>query len=316
MPLFMLISGYLFYGTCRKYSLDELLRYKTRTLFMPLVMCSILNYYLTTGLIAVIRGEYSELINGSWLTNITSLWFLWSVLAFSIFLGITEKSVNNKYLKCILLIVGWMLTTLFPGADGNVFLYPYYIIGYYYAKNEKKIHLNKRVNCVIWIFSLVVFVYLIMRYQKCHYINTTGIVGHGYSFTEHMEINLLRWTIGLAGSVAILILIGIIYYRFHNSSIFQVLMCGVECLGKYSLEVYALSVSLLSSYLPFISKHIMVSLNISLFSHIYVFDWIITPMIAVIYSGGLLLLTTFLYKFGIGKFIFGERMKQNIVKGE
>ena len=45
MPLFMLISGYLFYYSCQKRTLWELLTHKTKVLFPAIILCSIFNYF-------------------------------------------------------------------------------------------------------------------------------------------------------------------------------------------------------------------------------------------------------------------------------
>lgn len=59
MPLFMLVSGYLFYFSFSKRNLSELLKHRIQGLLQPIVMVSFVNYYLTTG-IQNVRSAPSE----------------------------------------------------------------------------------------------------------------------------------------------------------------------------------------------------------------------------------------------------------------
>lgn len=56
MPLFMLISGYLFYFSEQKRGMIELMEYKTKSLLYPLLMCSTLNLLITSGIENTIVG--------------------------------------------------------------------------------------------------------------------------------------------------------------------------------------------------------------------------------------------------------------------
>lgn len=307
MPLFMMVSGYLFRGTCKKMDLLELLKHKTRALFHPLVMCTIINYYITTGVSCVIRGGYSDLFNGGWLENIKSLWFLWSVLAFSISLGVAVKITSIRWLQILLVLIGWFAAAIFPGADGNIYLYPYFVFGYYLANYEFKF--EKRI-LIVGLISLLVFAILLMNFHKEHYIYISGIIGNGYAFKEHLMINLLRWAVGFAGCISCIVISSAIYQRVHNKLLANPVLRGVENLGIYSLEVYALSVSLLSAYLPSISRLILINiLRIDLVEYKAIYDFVITPLIAIAYSFGLYWLARLLYRIHAGEYVFGTGRK-------
>lgn len=96
MSLFMSISGYLFFFSEQKRGMMELIEYKTKGLLYPILMCSILNLLLTTG-VCTLREGYSALLGA---TPITSLWFLWSVLACSIALAFAVKLSRSLMAQC------------------------------------------------------------------------------------------------------------------------------------------------------------------------------------------------------------------------
>ena len=58
MPLFMLISGYLFFFTFQKRNLRDLLIHRTQSLLQPIIMCGILNFLLTDALFGLLRGSF------------------------------------------------------------------------------------------------------------------------------------------------------------------------------------------------------------------------------------------------------------------
>ena len=64
MPLFMLVSGYLFFYSFSKRDLKSLLIHKTQTLLQPIVFCSIFNFFVTTVLFSVLNGSFSAAFGG------------------------------------------------------------------------------------------------------------------------------------------------------------------------------------------------------------------------------------------------------------
>ena len=72
MPLFMLVSGYLFFFSFSKRNLKELLVHRVQSLLQPIVFCSFFNFVVTTSLIYALRGQFDTLFSGNWMSNLTS----------------------------------------------------------------------------------------------------------------------------------------------------------------------------------------------------------------------------------------------------
>ena len=64
MPLFMIISGYLFYYSFSKRNLEELLKHRIQGLLQPIICCSFVNYYLTTGIKATLGSGIKDILSG------------------------------------------------------------------------------------------------------------------------------------------------------------------------------------------------------------------------------------------------------------
>lgn len=307
MPLFMLISGYLFYFSFSKRDLRDLLIHRCQGLLQTIVVGGIFIYLATTGVYAVIKGDYRVLLNGKWLSSLSGLWFVWSVLGASIVLGIICKKVNKWYYQILLICFGGIFVCFLPNWQNNLYMYPYYAIGFYFAKYKdfilQKVGVFKYVGVIIYPIMLCFF-------DKKHYIYTSGIFSDDYTFQQYLGINCFRWVIGAAGSWCVLILIKSIYdfsvYKKYELSIF---FRGMNKLGEKSLQIYALSVIFLSSYLYVgYPKVVSVFPQIETFwvNHIFIYNYVFTFVLAILYSVGLLLVVNLFEKYNVAKVIFGR----------
>lgn len=296
MPLFMLISGYLFRFSEQKREMLELIEYKCKSLLYPILMCSILNLLLSTAIVSAFRGEYDALLGGA---PITSLWFLWSVLSCSVALAFAMKLSKNHLIQILLLIVGIFFVALFPKWEKNVFMYPYFVFGYLYAGNEEKTRKLRHAGGVI---SSIVFIVMVFFYEKKHYIYTSGLFG-GETAAETLQIDFFRWAIGLFGAVGAAWICWLFFGVINKGKITSIF----ENLGQDSLAVYALSASLLEIWLPkFADKILGILTWINWNDYIWVYNLLVTPLIAVVYSLLLLLIIKGLKKANIYRLIFGR----------
>ena len=296
MPFFMLISGYLFFFSEQKRGMFELIEYKGKSLLYPILMCSLLNLLLTQGVFVVSGGGYPALIGA---IPINSLWFIWSVLACSIALALAMKLSSNLFIQGLLVVICIPFAALFPNWDMNVWMYPYFVIGYLYARNEEWL---RKYRSIIGIASSLIYIIMLFFFEKKHYIYTTSLLG-GETRLESIAIDFFRWAIGLFGSVAVVWLCGFMYARIRKGKVGAV----IEKLGKHSLAVYALSVSLLSFWLPrFANKCLSVLPWLNWNKYIWVYNVILTPLVAVAYSLLFLWIIKGLKKIGAYRLIFGR----------
>ena len=284
MPLFMLISGYLFFFSAQKRRTAELIEYKAKSLLYPILMCSLLTLLLTEVPYSVFR-DYKSVLGG---TQLTSLWFLWSVLSCSIAVAVAVKPFKNIVIQIVLLIVGLGIVALLPCWKHNINMYPFFVLGYLYARNEKFL---KRFFNAFAIISTVGFI-----------IYSSGLLENRIKL-ELFNIDLLAHAASLFGSVSVIWVFSIIYRIVNNRKAFK----GMELLGQYSLAVYALQSSLLSFWLPKLA-----SVFYKLFpgvvwnDYMWLYDLIVTPLIAVAYSALLLGVIKLMKKTRIYRLVFGR----------
>ena len=193
MPLFMLISGYLFYYSFSKRDLFELLKHRTQGLLQPIVMVSFINYYLTTGIQNIHPPRTNVLVSGAWLNNLSSLWFLWSLLTSAIIVSINFKTKENVLIRILILLFSVFLLFAMPCAINTIFMFPYFIAGFLFSKlrNLHKEKIDKWSQYLKYIF-LLLFPIMLCFFEKKHYIYTTGFYSHEYTLFECIKIDLFR----------------------------------------------------------------------------------------------------------------------------
>lgn len=267
MPLFMLISGYLFFNYNDK-KID--IKKQLKTLIIP-----IFSWQFLYSLIYFINKEknisYFKFLSSS---IIYGLWFLWAIFYISCFIIFLEYFVKNKKLKILIHILNFFILMLIPDYFGSSlykFMYPFFIIGYYNKNLEKlkTIQNNTKQYKVIQLVMLLIYLILLVKYESNFYIYTSGyyIFNKEIFYFNQIYINIYRFIIGLIGSLLIIFFVNL-FNSVKNKNNLKLL----EILGKNSLGIY-----ILTGYgFEFISKKIESSgLN-------YFYDFLVSCILIII----------------------------------
>lgn len=236
MPLFALVSGYLYYFTIEKYSFEKILIKKIKSFLHPIVIFGIYRYLLT---------RKSLLFNDIALSKVYDFvfflfdgyWFLWSILFITIIVLFINKFFNDN-IKVY--IVFFLLTLIIPTRvlSLRIFLYPFFVVGYFFCKHHKIIDGIKRNIIYILGTSLVIFICLLFLYKKNTYIYISGMTIINpilnISSFEQIYIDLFRIIIGFVGSIFTLSIIYEIYYLTKDKKIWRYF----SYIGKNSLKFY------------------------------------------------------------------------------
>ena len=304
MPLFMLISGYLFFFSFQKREMKALILHRSKPLLCTIVFCGIVIYYTTVGLFALLEGNYGALMLGSWLESLSGLWFLWAVLIASLFVAVIGKGVKRVWLQIPLLLLATPLILLFPNAVPAIYMYPYFLIGFYFAMFEHKVP-----KLLWWLryLSLPLFPVMMLFFEKKHFIYTTGIFGSAYPLSEYVAIDLYRWVIGGVGSIFAVTMLDILFRLVTVRVKKPILSLGLSKLGQVSLQVYALSTIFVSQYLPRLAEWIVSLCGSNFFAYEpLLYNFGITLPLSVAFSFGLYGLVKLCDRVGVSKLLFGR----------
>lgn len=305
MPLFMLVSGYLFYFSFQKRDCKELLKHRSQGLIYGIIFGNIFIWFTTICVLHLFRGDFSILLNGSWVSSFGGLWFLWSVLTASIVLGVVLKKIKNPFCQWLCLILGVFFVWMFPCGELNAFMYPYFLIGFLFARYKDKV---KSLN---WLKYLAIPIYIVAMFffTKEHYIYTTGLLGGGESRIDAIMVDLFRWAVGLFGSISILTILELLYTLLIRKTNKFILWRGIECIGEKSLQMYVISVAAVSFWLPYIMKPIYESffeLNIFFIENMWFYNCIFTVVLTIFYCIVLYWILKLFDKLKISRIIFGR----------
>lgn len=238
MPLFMLISGYLFGYSVVRQSWTEIILNRIKTLIVPVLIWALIPFTYTMiqqinnnqeiGLLFVIKNYI--------LISLGNLWFLWAIFWCSLIVTIVRRFFNDS--KWVYLL-GFALTFFVPDSLNlslYKFMYMYFVLGYFYNKDNfqcriRKIYLNNGALIV----SGILFLVLLLFYNRNCYIYTTGYCILRSTPLKQLGIDLFRFMIGFAGCTFILL---VFYKIFH---LLKPINRALMYMGKNTLGIYIIS---------------------------------------------------------------------------
>ena len=236
MPLFMLISGYLFYYSIQKHSYMYNLKTRFYGLFVPILI------WQTIWILYDYHNPNNH--NGLYLFNsyLNTLWCLTSVLINSLIV-----LLGNKYAKDSPLLYGivFVISLFIPNYHGYnlyVFMLPYFLCGYFYNKLggiEFSMTWKKQIS--FFLFLVILFITLLCFYELGDYAYTSGtfIIKNHMISTSQINTDIFRWGIGGIGSLCIIFLINLIYKSNKQLSIWKYLSAiGAKTMGLYIISTY------------------------------------------------------------------------------
>ena len=255
MPIFMLISGYFYYFTIKKYSTKEIIKSRFTNLLLPIFAFAIIKYLLNVILkLHMFNGVVSYVIR-FFIICFSNLWFLWAIFVCS--LGVL---LINKLFKDNIIIYGLIFIISFFIPDPiflNLykFMYPYFLTGYLINKYNKigevkSIVVNKK----YFIITSVVYFLLLVLYNKNSYIYTTGHFILRDKAIFFLLNDIYRMIIGFIGSLFITMIMYFIYKKVKLNPLIYI--------GKKSLGIYAVSDIIFVCILPIVTDSLQ-GLNIA-----------------------------------------------------
>ena len=170
MPLFMLISGYLFYFSLNSgKSFRELFLNKIKRVLVPILSWGILTFIIKE----ILKFSIKDINFNIFVKDIFSLlggidnmfWFLTTLLFSSLIVLVINKFTKNVEL---VYFISFILLLFIPDISNMVylkFMYPYYIAGITYNKYKESI--NKK---VLIYMAIIIFIVLMPLYNKQCYI--------------------------------------------------------------------------------------------------------------------------------------------------
>ncbi|WP_435168696.1 acyltransferase family protein [Paenibacillus glycanilyticus] len=241
MPLFMLVSGYLFWNSIKKYESKNLIFNRVITLVVPIVTCTAIESLL----LLIQKMSFSvDTIEGFVSSIVYNLWFLWAILFCSIIVILVNKYLNDSlYVYCLIIC-----SFLFLPDNYNLYLYKYMFVYFVsaYAFNKfclgsKLINLSIRLKILGLFLISLIFFGLLFFYNYDSFVYTSKIaIYQKEDMLYQLFVDLYRWIIGFFGS-GFMICVLILFNKISNNRTVVLLKRTISLIGQNSLGIYMIS---------------------------------------------------------------------------
>ena len=237
MPLFMIISGYLFYFSIQKHSFKYNFNTRFQGLFVPIIL------WQTTW---ILGGEFRNHDHNSLITIFNSylntLWFITSVFLNSFIVLLCNKYTKDSRLLYGVIIIISLFIPNYYGYNLYVFMLPYFLCGYFYNKVSRLTLLtNWKIETAGFVFLVILFFILLYHYEISDYVYTSGtfIIRNHMISASQIYTDIFRWIIGLIGSLCVILLTKSIYNINAQSHFLKYLgIIGTKTMGLYIISTY------------------------------------------------------------------------------
>ena len=212
MPLFMLISGYLFYFSCKNKTENELLFAKAKQILIPLFCWSFVS--LLVHIIKIVLGVSSYKLSIIWIlqTILSGFWggpwFLWAIWWSSLSIIIGRKFFKDSPIFYFIICISMFFV---PDKDNTAvykFMLPFFILAYLFNKFDLKNKLEKIYSHKVFGFTILfAFLILLPHFNFDTYIYTTGYYILDKNIVYQLHNDCFRFVIGLVGSIAVMCIV-------------------------------------------------------------------------------------------------------------
>jgi fucose 4-O-acetylase-like acetyltransferase len=271
MPLFMMISGWVFFYSFSRKDFIEIVVDRFKQLVVPVMFWTV-TFSFFVGLVkykghflgTIFKVSVGDIYNGFWFLTVL---FVIS-LAFS---GIVKMLSKFQF---VFLIVFWIFLLFLP--DGYYFsfvkfMYPYFLLGYYSNKYKENL---REIKYQVGLLSIVSMGILLFCWRGEYYIYTTGMSFYGANLPDKILIVCYRYSAGLSGIGFVFFLVSLLPGRFFESHFLRMFSAA----GTNSFGIYIMTSYLFTYLIPRINfPEILVGNR-------FVYDFVFTLLLAALLS--------------------------------
>lgn len=249
MPLFMIISGYLFGTTINKYSIKKLLLSRITKLLIPVFVwnCLFLMLHFTAHFIhhTFMLHEIVEidLITGlmSYISSsFQTIWFLWAIFWCSLLVVLSNKLFKDSI---FVYLIAFILTFILPDSYNMAlykFMYPFFVIGYFYKKNKEIVmsFFSEIKDIYLLLITGVIYLFIMLFYKQNSYIYDRGFTIIDKDMLNQIILDFYMLIVGLAGSVFVILIVNYFFKNHIFSKGNYITKLGLNSLGIYIISNY------------------------------------------------------------------------------
>lgn len=297
MPLFMLISGYFFYGTVQRRKVKDIFLQRIIKLMIPIIVWGGIDWGVN-----VILGSYKDVSGRSlfynWILEMLNIWFLWAIIICSFIVTVICKYVKEQRVQILIFVLIYPLLLILP--DQVAWVYPFFILGFMYNKFSFMLSQQKK---LLFCTSSLLFAIMLPYYNKYVYINITHInpFSSSVGWVKQMGIDIYRYIVAISGCIMI---IGCVqqFSKVRNRIVrkwFNIL----KRIGLVSLQIYVSHGVLLAALIKMTTTggfKSVINRNVFLFTYFWSF------LISIFFVIILMLFIDFISFMKVDKILYGR----------
>ena len=242
MPLFMLISGYLFYFTVQKRSFKAVFISRFTRFIIPIfawnglfLLIRIAIHVATSQPVNFIYEIYNQFD-----ISLYSIWFLWAIFWCSLIVSVIHYFFrDNIYLYTLCYIITFLIPDAY-NCSLYSYMYPFFVTAYLFNKNKATIlrYIQKYTYKKLFYTTTITYIVLIFFFDRDSFIYTSGytILGKERALMQ-AGIDLYRMIIGFVGCTSIILATR----ALMNKGLLQTVTPLLSKLGYNSLGIYIIS---------------------------------------------------------------------------
>ena len=245
MPLFSLVSGYLFYSSFSHRTPREITAKQAQSLLLPVLSWTLILRILEL-CVKLIEGsfpDYEYMTLGLIFDFLSGFWFLWAMFWCSLAVIIAERFFHGNIAFYLFTVVLSLFVPRGFHSNLHAFVYPYFVVGYIWHREGFDTKINALPSWLKISGSIAVTVaWLVMLafFDRNSYIYTGGICivkyEEGIFVPYQIWTDIFRWAIGFAGSCCVMILLKLV------KPVKILALVGTKTIGIYIISVDVLIV--------------------------------------------------------------------------
>lgn len=245
MPLFALVSGYLFYGELNRRGCAKTARRKVQTVLVPILAWGI-SFYVVFRCDELPGVGIAQWLVGMLQYCLSNLWFLWAVFWCELIILVVHRWCRDAIPAYVLVLMAALVLPYVRDQYGYVYLYPYFVIGYLWHRqgmSRERICGSKTaaMSALMTIAIVAIWIVMLTQYGYDSYVYTSRVSLARADWLSQLGVDLYRWLIGLVGSAVILQLGGYLEALASKSGRQNIAYCTVQYLGKHTMGIYCAS---------------------------------------------------------------------------
>lgn len=242
MPLFMVVSGFLFHHSVISKSPWTIIWNKVRTLIIPIFSFALIVWLIRFNP----QYSFSDQIRSYLSVTRYTLWFLWALFYSSMGVLAGHYLFKDHVAVWVVLILASFLTPDKWFSEMYKFTFPCFLFGYCACKYDWIRFLKNNIRLVLPICGLVFIISLFFYHTDCYvYMTGCDILSEGRIDFIQLGRNVFRIVVGILGSIVCISIIVLAFTPCANGKFSSILAqigmatMGIYCFQTYFFELYS-----------------------------------------------------------------------------